>query len=205
MSKKGFTLIELLIVVAIIGILAAIAIPNFLNAQVRAKVARAQSDLHTLAVAAESYCVDNNCYPRNEHVAWNDPPNRNGLMSPAFTTPIAYIKVKELVDPFVPDDRNPDLYFYTYQNMGWYFEGWGSQETSTKQNTDPDDFPAYSNPDVNIYDYYGAWRACSYGPDSEYRDNDIQDNTWGQAPYDPTNGTTSQGNIWRSQKVARQK
>ncbi|MBN2326851.1 MAG: prepilin-type N-terminal cleavage/methylation domain-containing protein, partial [Candidatus Omnitrophica bacterium] len=59
---KGFTLIELLIVVAIIGILAAIAVPNFLNAQVRAKVSRAQSEMKGLKTALESFFIDNNQY-----------------------------------------------------------------------------------------------------------------------------------------------
>jgi prepilin-type N-terminal cleavage/methylation domain-containing protein len=60
---KGFTLIELLIVVAIIAILAAIAVPNFLEAQVRSKVSRAHSDMRSLATAIESYMVDNNKFP----------------------------------------------------------------------------------------------------------------------------------------------
>ncbi len=54
----GFTLIELLIVVAIIAILAAIAIPNFLEAQTRSKVSRVKSDLCIIATAVESYTVD---------------------------------------------------------------------------------------------------------------------------------------------------
>jgi prepilin-type N-terminal cleavage/methylation domain-containing protein len=61
--KKGFTLIELLIVVAIIAILAAIAVPNFLEAQVRSKVSRVKSDQRSLATAIEAYFVDNNLYP----------------------------------------------------------------------------------------------------------------------------------------------
>jgi len=63
MLKKGFTLIELLIVVAIIAILAAIAIPNFLQAQTRAKVSRAEADMRSIATALESYYVDHNEYP----------------------------------------------------------------------------------------------------------------------------------------------
>ncbi|HUT24281.1 MAG TPA: prepilin-type N-terminal cleavage/methylation domain-containing protein, partial [Sumerlaeia bacterium] len=54
----GFTLIELLIVVAIIAILAAIAVPNFLEAQVRSMVSRVRADLRSLATAQEAYFTD---------------------------------------------------------------------------------------------------------------------------------------------------
>ena len=75
---RGFTLIELLIVVAIIAILAAIAVPNFLEAQVRSKVSRVKSDFRSLAVGIESYRVDHNTYPWYD----NDEPYSTNAFNP---------------------------------------------------------------------------------------------------------------------------
>ncbi|MFL5606549.1 MAG: type IV pilin protein [Gemmatimonadaceae bacterium] len=60
--KKGFTLIELLIVVVIIGILAAIAIPKFANTKVKAYTAAMKSDLRNLVTAEESFFADSGTY-----------------------------------------------------------------------------------------------------------------------------------------------
>ncbi|TGU72268.1 MULTISPECIES: type IV pilin protein [Geomonas] len=62
-SKKGFTLIELLIVVAIIGILAAIAIPQFSTYRVKSYNTAAASDLKNVKTALEAYYADNQKYP----------------------------------------------------------------------------------------------------------------------------------------------
>jgi type II secretion system protein G len=90
--QDAFTLIELLIVVAIIGILAAIAVPNFLNAQIRAKVARATADMRNISVGFEAYHLDKGQYPmgrlkgRNPEQAWGW-----GFLPEDLTTPVAYL------------------------------------------------------------------------------------------------------------------
>ena len=132
MSKRpgAFTLIELLIVVAIIAILAAIAVPNFLESQVRAKVSRSKADLYSLSVALDCYAIDWSVYPRGNfyQLAWplseDDPPERGLLL---LTTPTAYLSTLPR-DPFntravyssgghiieVDDDELLILQFYGY-------------------------------------------------------------------------------------------
>src|SRR5215213_5075777 len=93
--SRAFTLIELLIVVAIIAILAAIAVPNFLEAQVRAKVARAKNDLRVVVTGLESYRVDQNSYPQMNGSARalkrpGDDPILHQVLE-RITTPVAYL------------------------------------------------------------------------------------------------------------------
>lgn len=180
MRKRGFTLIELLIVVAIIAILALIAVPNFLEAQVRSKVSRAKEDLRTQATAFEAYAVDYTMHPPNTSSSpaspWYDP-RGSGLVGRWVTTPVAYLS-SFLTDPFVQmnADVEMDEWWYSYHNI--ILLGW-------------------SQPFI---DYYGAWRTCSNGPDRDYW-NTMPGESLGnpQRVYDPSNGTISFGNVWRSQ------
>lgn len=124
----GFTLIELLIVVAIIAILAAIAIPNFLAAQTRSKVSRVHAELRTVGLALESYNVDYNCYPRE------GPPGtcliaQDGL--PELTTPIAYI-TSIPKDIFRSEAGVPQSISYGMCHSGatyWYLWSFGPDRT----------------------------------------------------------------------------
>ena len=92
--RKAFTLIELLIVVAIIGILAAIAVPNFLNAQGRAKISRTVADMKALHTAMETYNLDNNAYPPDYdsgRVPGVSIQNNEILTYVRLTTPVSYM------------------------------------------------------------------------------------------------------------------
>jgi prepilin-type N-terminal cleavage/methylation domain-containing protein len=193
--RHAFTLIELLIVVAIIAILAAIAVPNFLEAQTRAKVARTLADMRTLATALESYAVDYNKYPPHGQLTPGQPieypavtSTLDGLvyLSSAITTPVAYM-TSMLEDPFarLPLPLNGITRGYGYLN----------NQQQAKILVGMSIIP---NESVLI-NRYGEWRTFASGPDG-----DKGMDTLFNVLYDATNGTISDGDIVRSQKSPRE-
>jgi len=179
-GSYAFTLIELLIVVAIIGILAAIAVPNFLNAQVRAKIARVQSDQNAYATAMDMYQMDqNNHFPLQDQI-WR------------ITTPVAYITSLN-PDPFAP--AIPGRFNFIHMYDPFYFI-----------TTQPD--PDVLNPsllgDFNIWTGYanqwtGGSNDMSMAGTVRYQVRSIGPNRYNEygMRYDATNGLVSNGDINR--------
>ena len=218
--RNAFTLIELLIVVAIIAILAAIAVPNFLEAQTRSKVSRAQSDLRTIQTGIESYRVDNNAYPYSESIGpavWLLPggsPRYANVEVGGITTPIAYLTS-------LPHDAFDHILTDNYGNQvvekgPYYFErtGFGfvngirvSQVvqvpadtigTRSLTGTGPDTPAQTTGETPREYILY------SVGPDRLIQLTDLGTGSIITRSrynlnnrYDPTNGTISAGNILR--------
>lgn len=187
-EQKGFTLIELLIVVAIIAILAAIAIPNFLAAQIRSKVSRTRADMRSIAVGIESYHIDNNAYPEVVVIF----PIGYSLPT-AITTPIAYLSSVPL-DPFGP---SPDLDVYTRGSTYWYatwehyerrYPFWGLSRN-----------PWMVDPSGGSSGQMTKWVLMSRGPDRVMAQASFPGALEVDIPYrwayDPTNGVVSRGNI----------
>lgn len=204
-TKSGaFTLIELLIVVAIIAILAAIAVPNFLEAQVRSKVSRTKADFRAVATALESYRVDYNVYPwwspagfGNSNAYWEQPYSGGGSRIPlayaaGITTPIAYITSIHLNDPFTAGKVQKDQLFFFVEQPGHEEDAViGSYGYDRDKETMRLLMPGKNGPGT-------VWGLFSMGPDNRYYDTQpwpVGKAHW--VEYDPTNGTVSLGNIWR--------
>jgi general secretion pathway protein G len=208
LGLRGFTLIELLIVVSIIAILSAIAVPNFLEAQTRSKVARTQSDQRTLATALETYYVDTNRFPLRTKVprsqiqlGWPDTDNRAYEMR-WFTTPISYLTSLP-VDIFDRKVDSPD-------NVIDYYDPLIVAQLSGEVKNPlagGEGYDTYFNQGKSPI-FTNGWMLFSVGPDGIFgtgvnrggnypeRPTDI---TWDQE-YDPTNGTVSEGSVTRFHK-----
>lgn len=186
----GFTLIELLVSITILSILAMLALNNFLDSTIRAKVARTRADMRTVTLGLEMYHMDNNCY-----VCFVDggegslvdrvvvPMSRR--LSP-ITTPISYVSTVPLdvFETLATSDGSPLVFFDTYD----YVDVAGLVAVGSTKGAG-----AAS----------GAWwRLSSAGPDriqsfggdlAEHGDAS-QSNRMG-IDYDPTNGVVSAGDI----------
>jgi type II secretion system protein G len=177
-SRRGFTLIELLIVVGIIAILAAIAMPNFLEAQVRAKIARVKADMRTVSVAWEAYAIDNNRYP----VDWDNNPvgvesTQIGMVM--VTTPIAYL-TSFPIDPFSVM-KNPNS-----NEFAPHFEIASCEYAYCIYSLGPNFIEEFDGNDAwpdGVIDYRPGQMGQLYTGPINLR------------PYDPTNGVISDGDV----------
>jgi len=201
MKRRAFTLIELLIVVAIIGILAAIAVPNLMNAQMRAKVSRALSDMKSMATAQEMYKSDNGKYAPCASI-----PDRMILPLRCqrvfrLTTPLAYLtSLPSNIFPMATKPLADTTDTFDYYSNRCY----GGMEAESYRETN-----GWENSPIGVYfrQCFGPFNLwfCSRGPTGQGNDENgdslilhmpkNKDPRLTPMAYDATNGLVSYGYI----------
>ncbi|MDX9752442.1 MAG: prepilin-type N-terminal cleavage/methylation domain-containing protein [bacterium] len=211
MSKNAFTLIELLIVVAIIGILAAIAVPNFMNAQIRAKVARSYADMKSTVSAVEQLKIDKGVMLVD---FWDDDTdwgkermakifanvgnvgeaNRRQIhVLMPLTSPVAYLSSIP-TDPFAPKSSENvsgghSERYGIWGNNTYLYVDWDLQDTGCGCGG----FTGGANAVQDLKK--GDYMMFAFGPAAQknYSATDGAVRRW--VPYDASNGLTSDGDI----------
>lgn len=189
-NLKGFTLIELLIVVAIIAILAAIAVPNFLEAQTRAKVSRAKNDMRSISTGLESYFVDKNTFVG---CAWDEGGEGitvNGMLQPDLGT-----RSMDIATDPGPAGARFRITFATYNPLNENQLGHSLTTPIAYLTTIPND--PFADTKGSAFGYLNAMDAgfilWSYGPDTDEMsgtvpNGQLQAHFW-------KNGFTTEGNF----------
>ena len=193
--RMAFTLIELAIVISVISVLAMIAIPNFLEAQTRSKIARAEADMAALSASLRAYCADYNAYPPNR------PEFRAYFKACADGTTTSGTNVLFGPTALAVHESGLDLIILTTPLA--YHRGLLPKDIFSRSSRFGGKEGYY--PYVNILDVTtdsvaltGAFRRyilSSAGPDLQISAPDPVQGPF--IPYDPTNGTVSSGDIYR--------
>ena len=170
---KNFLKEKKIIFVAIIGILAAIAVPNFLNARIRAMVARSEAELRSLSTALESYRLDNNMYPPTPVTGAKVRIARLAKL----TSPVAYMSSVPL-DPFFKDPNQDFAEARAYPF--WDPETTDEYKRSRK----------YFRSTPDEANRTGRWTLLGAAPDGIY----LVD-SFGVVNFDPSNGLNSNGDL----------
>jgi len=180
--RGGFTLIELLVVVGIISILASISVPNFLEAQTRAKVARVLNDQRVLTGALETYHIDHSRYPPRQGYPASgrmlgDGQTRGRDLS-VLSTPISYLS------------RLPvDLFENALAPPNNLLDYWDDSILRTQNRRNSESYALVSvGPDGYMGGGTSTMGRVPYAPELQY--TFFYD-------YNPTNGTISAGNVYR--------
>ncbi|MDX9754320.1 MAG: prepilin-type N-terminal cleavage/methylation domain-containing protein [bacterium] len=177
-KPAAFTLIELLIVVAIIGILAAIAVPNFMNARLRARIAATESNMKAIGTALEMYSIDHGKYPNTYYPGTTTFLNPRVYRFIRLTTPVAYMSAS-VRDVFNTMDLEPNAVYpfwgpdtMDHRRLGTWFD----------------------HPEMEPYKHQkGGWCIMSFGPDQDFESTEKQY----LLVFNASNGLTSDGDLYR--------
>lgn len=205
-GNLGFSAIELLICIALVAMLAAIAVPNYMQADTSSKIAQAKQDLNSLKIGLEVYETDLGAYPWQNHppvCLGTSPYTTKRATLERLTTPVSYLgENTPFYDPFVADGYYEGATLSTWTPLSdpgsqncYFYNARNLIDTSTWGQTQEHDVDPYwyflesAGPDLSRHETYQALNAMA-------TDTALNRARLSMTIYDPTNGSVSRGSIW---------